>query len=338
MLNTQMKQVGVAAMVASLGLLASCKKNETPQAETPVNEPTAGVAVVDGALHFGSEDDFFATVEMLDNMSESDKDQWDTDMEFKSYRGLVNSIFSDMDDDADLTAIVAENPDIIIEQDDQLEPIIPVASYQNIVNSDGVYYIAGTKHTVTDNEVIVTPAEGASLKSDSETHLPYIKSETTLKSGVTRKLEDNREHDKKRCRAVMRLYIIHASNGVQYYLQDKIEVYSVSEAKNWRGKWKYYSNTTHTMKNVSIYLKVPERAPNNSLYLQSWSKSISYASSGETYRHYKSYYAGARYSIEEYNRMDIYVSGWGYIVTASGEFSTRGIGDRWVLLNMNDAK
>lgn len=108
----------------------------------------------DNALVFASVDDYFFVTDSLLKLTDEEFYNWETNIQFESYRSILDRIFSEIvNSDMDESLIEKYSKYIIKNKEGDIEPYIKAQSYTNVLNGNGVFYIGETKHVV-DKEYV----------------------------------------------------------------------------------------------------------------------------------------------------------------------------------------
>lgn len=149
----------IALTVATLFIFSCEKEVANPEIDsTSVSTRITGVKINEGVLEFDSPDACIKAMDALSEMSEEEKDAWESELGFTSQRTLLNDIFSVYDQSTasvDENAIVEANSDIVHLDEDGIDINVVGHLYLPIITREGYFLINGIVHKVVGNEVII---------------------------------------------------------------------------------------------------------------------------------------------------------------------------------------
>lgn len=149
------------------------KTNESSTTRTEIS--SEGIECIDGTLHFDSADKCIET--MVSLSSEASLKEFEKLHNFYSLRSFTDSLFEDLENCTsreEYDATLEYCWDYIKEEDGCLLPRVTSAGYASIANTDGIFYVNGIKHTVTDEQVLIENIN-ATTRSESPTiNFDYI--------------------------------------------------------------------------------------------------------------------------------------------------------------------
>lgn len=147
----------LAAIPMTLFLLAGTACHDQTLEPDPGPGPAIDRVDQDGALHFASAGGLFAAIDATASMSPEELDAWEARIGFLSSRRAYERFVADMDragTEAEQRALLLAYRDVIAVTGDQIDPRIRAQGYAALTNRDGIFYVDGVIHKVTEDLVI----------------------------------------------------------------------------------------------------------------------------------------------------------------------------------------
>ncbi len=187
----------LATFIMAISISCSKPTDETKPImsdETRTAIISNGVECIDGILHFESAEVCFETMVTLS--SESALKEFEKHHKFYSLRSFTDSLFEDLENcksKAEYDATLDYCWDYIKEEDGCLMPRVTSAGYASIANSDGIFYVNGIKHIVTDEQIFIEDINSNTRSDSAMNSFDYIS--PTSYSDQTRTETEVRYHD-----------------------------------------------------------------------------------------------------------------------------------------------
>lgn len=146
-------------------LFSACQKNE--MLEQVVDNPAEATnkikaEVINGTLHFASQEDVINALKAMNKMSDTELDAWEEAVGFTSIRRLTNESIAKLNGledvlqeeaEARLTQILREEQWIEL-KDNTVEPTFAHPAYRLICNAEAIFSVSGYLNKVTDTHII----------------------------------------------------------------------------------------------------------------------------------------------------------------------------------------
>lgn len=244
-----------AALV--LAGVAGCAPS-TPPEETTVS--ISGLVGEDGALHFASAEEFFKTIDAVDQMDEDQLDAWERSIGFesmrRSFRELRRLEAADPEERAKFLAI---NEDIAHLEKDVLTRRVPANAYAALIDRRGILYVDGIAHWVTATHVL-TSRHGDLSKPKEWRAIPYIIDDNaptnepsmSLNQVCGATMSGEKSTSDRRVKYKTRIFLVTSSTVEGDFFRYRLE-WEFWGYKKVLGVWIAYS-TTYQMYNVGIEL------------------------------------------------------------------------------------
>lgn len=132
-----------------VGITACAQEDAAPVEDLAVD--------AQGAIHFATHEDFYATIDAVGRMSPAEFDSWEKRHGFVSYRHEFEHVMQQVVNAPTPQAadeILLANDDIVDVTADGAEPRIQPLGYTEIANRSGIFYVEGVIHKVTPDAVI----------------------------------------------------------------------------------------------------------------------------------------------------------------------------------------
>jgi hypothetical protein len=172
------KITALASIAMFLVGITACAQSAAPEESSVID--------AQGAIHFESHEEFFATIDAVGRMTPAELDSWEARRGFVSYRHEFARVMQQVvnaptPQEAD--ALLLANEDIVELTDDRAEPRIRAFGYSAIVNRSGIFYVEDVIHKVTPDVVI--SAEDGRLETIDATLASLGEHGTALRESMT---------------------------------------------------------------------------------------------------------------------------------------------------------
>jgi hypothetical protein len=345
----------------AISCLIGCGVQSTspPASATVSGEPAIEYVDEGGALHFATAADFFATVKAVSERSPAARDAWEKRIGFRSLRRTFDEFGAQLErarTEEEQSRLLQEYGDIAENVGDEIRPRIRAEAYAAIANRQGLYYVGGRLHQVTEEAVYssednrVKTIENARLTGNvaeidgrlsgaakGVRAMRYLSRQDPagangLTAAVTTGCGDFRSTtytiSDRRLVFDMSTYLVVTYNGYYYYqvyAQWRMRGYK----KNFFGSWVSY-NTTYEYRNIDFQIDAPRFISYNGYQTTfdyvTYTVRVSYGASGGEYADWTVYTSIG----------DIIVNvtpNAPYFRKVHGEASSRGIGAVWAVID-----
>jgi hypothetical protein len=298
------------------------------------------LTVKNGALNFESADAFFKTVKLLNQMSESELDNWEDKIGFTSTRRKLINIFNQIDqcqNDAEVSKILAENKDYVKREEDRILPIMESSLYASITNTDGLFYVGGTAHKVVGNKIYIAKDLQAinntllnNGKNNEVTIVDYF-IQSKLKSGNCGSRQSGwKETSDRKCDMELKTLRITCNDCCgNFFYNYCVELHIYNYKKNIWGNWKGYQSTCF-YKDIAFTVSVPVvtgfNGKSSIYYFTPKTYTINYGESSSQWQHYaKSWEIGDKVQNSEIPHPTF--------IRVRGKAKNAGMNDVWAEVN-----
>ncbi|MBN2648854.1 MAG: hypothetical protein JXR50_03835 [Prolixibacteraceae bacterium] len=343
MKNLKLFFVGIIVLS---GFFYSC--DDLTDIETEINELSTysekegfDYEVKDGILEFKNSDAFFSLGEKLMNMTPDELNSWELENSFTSLHAVIEKAYEELDtctNIIDYNKILASNNDVIVLNDNSVDPVIQLSIYQYVANRKGYFTVNGVLHKITQDGLYTNKEMNFSIieqaiatkhyNSEAIFFAPVLNKKSILKSQTL--VQDYHEkktdwNNRRRCKSVIDLQLVIINDGYNVEQTNYLYCFTDAVGRNVFGKEKLYKSK-HYCEDFTITIKALNeyREYGRYFHLEDETYSISYHSAGDYTRYFfVNKQVGNRISvpINTYNSAS---PAHPKITIIEGEFYTRG--------------
>lgn len=142
MKNISYKTLTVVSLVVTSLFITSCDKEEAIATMDVAVNDAASISVKNGALQFNSAETFFATLDMVEDMSSEELDAWESTIGFISLRTATKAALDELDcveTEEQFFEILDRNSSYIQLKNGTVDRVHQDMRLVAIVNTEGVY-------------------------------------------------------------------------------------------------------------------------------------------------------------------------------------------------------